>query len=136
MELDEQFKQNGDAEGAVGLPIQFCVELAAILQLKAWEKAGLRDFLPADLPSCEEALTDLIHRTRTAPRDFTVAGGSQLPPMVIFACVNQFAWAAPNLLDADVVLSDGVDENLMVEAIAQLLWSHRHDGVAQDTKTE
>ncbi len=109
-----------------GLPIQFCVELAAILQLHAWEEAGLRGLLPADLPSCKEALADLIHRTRTAPQGFTGADGVQLSPAVIFAWVTQFAWAAPNFLHADIVLGQA-DEDALVNALAKLLWKHRHD---------
>ncbi len=133
--IDEQLKQNGDAEGAIGLPIQFCVELAAILQLHAWEEAGLRGFLPADVPSCEEALTDLVHRTRTAPQDFTGAGGVQLAPLVIFAWVTRFAWAAPNFLQADVVLGQA-DEDALVDAMANLLWKHRHDSATKNLGKE
>jgi hypothetical protein len=122
--LDNQFRQNGDAQGAARLPLRYFVELAAALQLHIWEGAGLRDSLPADLPSFEEAAADLQHRARTAPQDFNGAKGLQLAPRVLLAWVNQFAWAAPNFLQTDVVLGQA-DEDALVEATAQLFWRNR-----------
>jgi hypothetical protein len=124
--FDEKMKLPGRAKGAAGLPIQFFVEIAAVLQIRAWEETGLHGSLSPRLPSYAEAAADLHRRARTAPEDFIGADGLQLSPIVIIASVQQFAWAASNLLQADFVLGQ-IEEDALVDALATLLWNYRHD---------
>jgi hypothetical protein len=126
--IDERLKQQGSCEGAAGIPIQFFVEVAAILQIKMWEENGLLGRLPVGLPSSDDAAAALLRRAATAPQDFAAPDGLQLSPQILIAWLVHFAWSAPNFFQADFVL-DEVDDDSLVEAIAQLLWRHRDDRV-------
>ena len=125
---DARFKQGGFADGAQNLPAAFLMELGAIGQIRLWELEGLRDFLPSDLPTYGEAVAELSRRALTAPQEFQTLAGARLSPRVMQVWLESFSWAAPSLLQADVVLGE-VDEDALVDAVAHLLWTHRHDAI-------
>lgn len=124
--LDKRLKEDGHAQGAQGLPTGFLLELGTVLQLKIWEQQGLREFLPADLPTFAAAMADLHRRVTTNPLAFQSIESNRLGQYVLQVELERLSWAAPELLEADMVITD-VDDDALVEAVAQLLWVHRHD---------
>ena len=68
--LDLKLKEAGFSLGVGGLPAGFMLDLAAICQLAVWENAGLREYLPPDLPTPEQAKAELLRRATTAPGSF------------------------------------------------------------------
>lgn len=83
----------------------FVAEVAAIVQVAAWEDAGLRDLIPLDFPPAASALSDLVWRYHTDPMSFM----DPAPGTAVFIRVVE-AWAknchhdARELLGADVVM--------------------------------
>jgi hypothetical protein len=132
---DAQLKKDGFPAGAQGLPAGFLMELGAIGLLHLWEIEGLRNFLPADLPTAGEAVAELNRRAATTPQEFQTVAGAQLAPRVWQAWLDHFSWAAPSLLQADVVLGEA-DEDVLVESLAQLAWNHRHHAAGQSPQSE
>jgi hypothetical protein len=130
--IDERLKQDGYPDGARGLPPGFLLELGAVVQLKLWEAEGLAEFLPTELPTAAQAGEELFRRTRETPEEFHTQASQKLGPQVMRVWLERFAWAAPNLLQADVVLGE-VDEDVLVDALAQLLWEHRDDAAVSNT---
>lgn len=129
--IDARLKEAGHPEGSKGLPLGFLLELGSICQLKYWEISGLRDFLPPGLPTSEDASTDLYKRaTTTAPEEFYSIENDHLGRQLLAVWLERFAWAAPNLLQADVVLGE-VDEDSLVDGLARLLWVHRNDPASE-----
>ena len=104
---------------------EFLLELAAVLRLDLWERSGVRDRLDPGLPPAEQALADL----------FAPGGHGGLPigapvtlAMSVFrASLRHLAWGGREELGADVVL-DEPDDEVLLEALADLLWEHRHLG--------
>jgi hypothetical protein len=129
--LDARLKDDGIPTGASNLPLGFLLEVGAICQLKAWERAGLRAFLPADLPTCADAVSDLHRRITSGSRELASIESASLSRRVLGVWLNDFSWAAPNLLEADVVLGK-VEEDTLVDVLAHLLWHHRHAMPAHD----
>ena len=124
--LDQQLRDAGCPTGSQGLPVGYLLELGALCQLRLWEDEGLTSLLPSDLPSSQQAIADILRRLTEAPQQFRDTSSCRLGHRVLQVVMEQFAWAGPNLLEADVVVGD-VDEDALVESLAQLLWEHRHD---------
>jgi hypothetical protein len=124
--LDPRLKEAGLSSGAAGLPAGFLLELGAICQLVIWENEGLRSVLAADVPSADEAILELNREAAEAPDQFQSPMNRRLGARVMQVWLERFSWAAPDLLQADVVVGE-VDEDALVEALAQLLMDHRHD---------
>ena len=124
--LDPRLKEAGFPTGAAGLPAEFLLELGALCQLTLWEGERLRDYLPPELPTAQQAKADFHYRATNAPDSFQSRPTGMLPTQIMQVWLERFAWAAPNLLQADIVLGDA-DEDALVDALAQFLWDHRHD---------
>ena len=83
----------------------FVAELAAVVQVAAWENAGLRDHIPLEFPPAATAMSDLVWRYHVDPAAFMDPG----PGTAVFNRVVE-AWAknchpdARELLGADVVM--------------------------------
>src|SRR5262245_29049871 len=52
------------------IPLGLAMELGAIAQIAQWERAGLRDFLPASLPAAEQAFDDFWQRLSKSPETY------------------------------------------------------------------
>jgi hypothetical protein len=115
-------------ENPVELPTEFLVELGAIVRLALWERAELRDRLDYGLPRAEHALADLFARF-AGPVHEAQSGEvtSRLASDVLRVSLRRLAWGGPEELHADVVL-DEPDGEVLLEALADLLWEHRHVG--------
>jgi len=105
------------------LPAWFLLELGAALRLWLWECHGMRLHREAGLPPAEEALRGVFGRL-TAPAADQPAGGTPLSRRVLALFVEHFAWSGRADLDADLVLGE-VDEDALVEVLANLVWAHR-----------
>jgi len=109
------------------LPAEFLLALGAALRLLEWETGGLRVHRDAGLPDAEKALDDAF-------LNLGAAGGAAdrnrhaLAPRVVALFADRFAWHGRRELDADVILDDHVDEDALVDALAELLWVARHGG--------
>lgn len=122
--LEERVRDAGFAEGCQNLPRAFLLEFAAIAQLKLWELQGLRELLPPDVPNTEEASCDLQQRISGNPADYGQNSDAPLARRVMQIWIENFVWLEPGLIDADVVIGQASDDDL-IEALAQLLWENR-----------
>ncbi len=110
----------------VRVPVEFLVDLGAALRLLSWEQAGLDPRQVAGLPDAHQALLDVLRAAVPPDR-----GGAEpaLPPgelaaRVLDAYIDHFAWAGRAELSADVLLR-AADEDLLLDALADFLWTHR-----------
>ena len=114
----------------VAVPAGFLFELAGVLRLAYWEKLGLKDHLPSQLPSAAEALDDLLGRW-SGNMPHPVRASAPILDQVLHTWFARFAWSGLEELEADVVLDDA-DEEELLEALADFLWTHRHAGQTGD----
>jgi len=112
--------------GEVRLPAAALLELAAVLELGVWERRGLRAHLEVDLPTYREAADQFAARCMKGPLEFEGPNATPLSMRVFQVWVEHFAWDAPELLDAEVVL-DNVDDDDFVDLLAEFVWAHRNE---------
>jgi hypothetical protein len=99
-------------------------DLGAALRFAHWDKAGLTEFLPADVPTASEA----IDRARKAGRDEGTDVPGKLAEEQLDIWLRHFAWDAPEILGADVVKRDDpASSDEFVDRLAEFLWNHRHE---------
>jgi len=110
----------------VRLPAAFLLELGAVLQLGLWEMDGTSALLKAALPSSKHAAEHLTKLVTTDLRQLFSTNNAPLSRRLLQVWLDEFGWDARAILHADVVVGD-VDEDGLVEALARLLWEHRHD---------
>jgi hypothetical protein len=107
------------------LPAAFLLELGAMLELGFWEREGLRRHLDVDLPTCREAAEQLAARCRKGPKEFDDPDAAPLSLQVLRVWTEHFAWDGPELLDAEVVLGDANEDDL-IDILAEFVWTNRH----------
>jgi hypothetical protein len=107
----------------VVLPAGFLLDLGAALRLACWEHEGLRDYLPADLPSAQPSLDRLLESLRTGQEDPETPSAALLRQVLLtwFTC---FAWSCLEELGADVLLAQADDEQVL-QQLADFLWRQR-----------
>lgn len=113
------------ADRPVRLPPAFLLHLGAALRLLVWESGGLRVHQDSGLPSAEQAIIaafGLLDGASEAEAQHPV----ELARKVVALFADRLAWLGRRDLDADVVLDDHVDEDALVDALAELLWDARH----------
>jgi len=110
----------------VRLPAAFLLEFSALLELGCWEKQGLRRFLDTDLPTFSEAAAALAARCQKGPSEFDGPDAAPLSEQVLQVRMDRLAWQGPELLQADIVVSD-VDENEFAQVLTDFVWQHRHE---------
>jgi len=101
----------------------FLLALAAAMRLYRWEMSGVLTHLQTGLPSAHEALVDVWRSNIDAEAAARMAG---LPRKVHSLFEGHFAWASGEELRADVAIGDVENEKLL-EAIADFLWENRHN---------
>lgn len=118
--------------GTRDLPPGVLLDLGAVVRLRRWEAAGYAPHVEAGLPTASEALNHVINALIGAAKNRAALGTAGALGRTVFdLAVARFAWTARPDLGADVVLH-AVDEDALVEALAQFLWAHRHDGPATE----
>jgi hypothetical protein len=115
------------------LPAGLLLDLGAAMRLLAWEAAGLDPGRIAGLPTAHEAVLSAF-RDATPARPGEPPAGTSAPPPVgppgslaaraLEAFARHFAWAGHLELGADVAL-DAADEDALLEAVADFLWTNR-----------
>ena len=124
-QVDPLLKRDGLPSVATGFPAGYLLELGAALTLGYWNRKGLLAFLPSDLPAYADAVAELKSCAVIGRFQLLDCIASHLVRQVRQTWLERFAWEAPNLLQADFVLGD-VDEDVLVEAVAEFLWVNRH----------
>jgi hypothetical protein len=104
-------------------PASFLLELGAVLRIRQWEAAGIKNAIDATLPSFQEALDDLARRLRTEPERF-LRGEAPLLLRVLHLWWIRCAQPNSPQLNVDMV-SSRVERGRLVSCIAQLLWNLR-----------
>jgi hypothetical protein len=103
----------------------FLLDLAAALRLLAWEEAGLDLKAFARLPAARAALLNVLQSlTQSVIGQHEAVKVDSLLQDVMGAFFDYFAWSARVELDVDVTLGE-VDEDAVLEALADFLWAHR-----------
>ncbi len=118
--------KSADGTRSCGLSAASLLELGAILQLGVWERNGFRPFLPDDLPSYREAATNFARRAEVRQRTGRTSGTGELRKKLFFTWLRQLAWHGQEILQAEVLVGE-IDEDSLVDAMADFLWNHRHN---------
>jgi len=103
---------------ALAIPPEILLEFAAVLRMRAWELSGIHVHREAGLPDARRAFNELLSRMErpgARPQDF---GG--LSSEVLSLCANRFVLAAPEVVGAEVLLADSLQEDELIEAVARL----------------
>jgi len=125
--LDAIHEQAGiDVEAARARPLSvgFLLELGAVMQLVLWESAGLTFHTEAGLPSADAAGKDLERRAKLGLSEFEDAIRLHLWRRVNAFWIEHCAWDAQHLLGAEVAV-DHTEKDLLVERLANFLWTNR-----------
>ncbi len=106
------------------LPGKFLLELAAVIRLGVWEQEGFRVHIEQGLPSFEQAVANLLHRSQHDPLAFSGPGNSELHRQMLDIYWRYFAWEADLILGRTVAIQIG-DEDELAAALAAFLWENR-----------
>jgi hypothetical protein len=111
------------SEARKSMPRWFLLGLGAALRLLAWEANGSRARLAVELPPARQAIRDIFLAAAESPlRLESIA--DELTMIVFRAWVNNFAWLGRSTWDADLVLGESEEDDL-VEILADFLWVNR-----------
>jgi len=83
------------------------------------------------LPTSKDAAENLTEQVTNGLRQLYSANNAPLSRWILQVWLDKFGWDARAILHADVVVGE-VDEDGLVEALARLLWEHRHDQANTD----
>jgi len=98
-------------------------DVGAALRIAQWERAGLRPFLPSELPAATDAIRSIQHE-RQDPETHQPA---DLADVQLSVWLKHFAWHAGETLGSEVVqFGCPVESEAIVDRLAEFLWSHRH----------
>jgi hypothetical protein len=115
-----------ESDPPISFPAWFLVELAAALRIWLWEANGLRIHLDAGLAPARELLLGVFCRAKEVANGHASSNATPLMNRVLGLSVDRLAWSARRDLGADVVLGEA-DEDILVETLANLIWTHRAD---------
>lgn len=131
-QFETQLLKSGRRRAPVAFPRAFLLELGAILRLAVWERAGILGCLERGLPGAEEALADLFARFSRGPQDAQSDGEKSALVLEVFKIsLNRLALSGRSELQADIVMNQPDDEAYL-DALADLLWKHRHLGRGEE----
>jgi hypothetical protein len=104
----------------------FLCNLGAALRIASWERTGLQPVLPADLPSSSEAFRNIVPPEMCGITE-DVPDASEPYQKVLRIWLQQFSRSSHFSLGTDVYLSiNTVEEDKLLDAVADLLWQNRH----------
>ena len=107
------------------VPAEFLLALAALEQLRIWETKGLRPHLGQQLPQFDDLITLTWHLLQSDRSASAAEIAVTIWRLIFRLCVDKFAWDASAVSGADMLVGD-LDDDAVVDAVAQLLWSLRH----------
>ena len=113
------------------LPGEFLLELAALLQVREWQAAGLIDWFDPDGLSIDDMIGRAIERLRDNPAAIDAdLRGTEAMTDVLRIWTETCAPDARGLLDADIAIrwDNSLDIDAMVNAFASFLCRHRNAG--------
>jgi hypothetical protein len=125
--LDEWHQAMGRKK-PLPLPAEFLLELSAVIRIAIWQRAGLTLEMGADFPPWQELLEQLLSRLFTNPTSFSCDPYSCPAPLrkkVVEFWFQRCSWTATLILGTDIVIHP-VDEELLLDALADALWQHRN----------
>jgi len=105
-----------DETAKTPLPMRWALDLGAALRINSWERNGLWGS-DLGLPTGREALRTVID-SLTDPNH----RWGELGLRVMIVEIERFSWASPASRDIDVRVV-GIDEEVSLDAIADMLWS-------------
>jgi hypothetical protein len=118
-----------------GLPGEFLLELAALLQLREWHAAGLIDWFDSEGLSIDDMIGRAIERLKDDPTAVAAGrAGTDAMTDVLRIWAERCAPDARGHLDADVALrwDNSIDLDAAVDAFATFLCRHRDAGEAKE----
>jgi hypothetical protein len=118
-----------------GLPGEFLLELAALLQVREWHAAGLIDWSDPEGLSIDDMIGLAIERLRDDPAAIaTDRRGTEAMTDVLRIWTERCAPDARGHLDADVAIrwDNSLDIDAAVDAFATVLCRHRDAGEATE----
>ena len=111
-----------------GLPGEFLLELAALLQLREWQAAGLIDWFDPEGLSIDDMIGRAIDRLKDAPAAVAAGrAGTDAMTDVLRIWTERCAPDARDHFDADVALcwDSSIDLDAAIDAFATFLCRHR-----------
>jgi len=118
-----------------GLPREFLLELAALLQLREWHAAGLIDWFDPEGLSIDDMISQAMERLKDDPLAVAAGrAGTDAMADVLRIWTERCAPDARGHLDADVAIrwDNSLDIDAAVDAFATFLCRHRDAGEAKE----
>jgi hypothetical protein len=103
----------------LALPPSFLLRLGFALRLLDWEQKGYYFHREIGMPEAHVAICEAfleLENVDADPHKHWLA--------ILSLSLERFAWSGPTELGADIAL-DGVQDDTLLEALADLLWTHR-----------
>ncbi len=110
----------------------FAADLLACAQLWQWERAGVVDYLSGYLPTFDDVIVDFKHRIEHEPERFLHEGPSQSQLFDLVAGVRARSFRFSPHLATELLIAE-VDEETLVEALAQMAFGLLRDGASSHT---
>jgi hypothetical protein len=101
----------------------FLLELGAVLRIRQWEVAGIKDAIDPELPCFGDSFADLAQRLQSEPDQF-LRGETPLLQRVVQLWWYRCAHPNNQFLNVDFVLSQ-LERTRLLSCVAQLLWKLR-----------
>ncbi len=97
--------------------------VGAALRIAQWERAGLRPFLPAELPAAVDAFRSILHERQ----DLKTHQPADLADVQLSVWLKHFAWHAGEILGSEIVqFGCPIESEALIDRLAEFLWAHRH----------
>lgn len=126
--LTNWFKGLGLGKKRPSLPAEFLLELAGVIRIAHWQRAGLLDAMGERFPPWQDLLEQLMRRLMEAPASFCFDPRTSPAPLCRRSALIWFrrcSWSASREVGVDLVVRPlSVDD--MLTAVANLLWNYRH----------
>ena len=98
-------------------------DVGAALRIAQWERAGLRPFLPSELPAAADAFRSIQH----GRQDSETHQPADLADVQLSVWLEHFAWHAGEILGSEVVqYGCPIESEALIDRLAEFLWAHRH----------
>jgi hypothetical protein len=109
------------------LPAEFLLELAAVIRIAQWQRAGLVDAMGEKFLPWQDLLRQLIRRLMEEPLSFSFdpkACSAPLCRRVVGVWFHRCSWSAVREIAVDVIVHPLAAYD-MLSAVADLLWKYR-----------